>query len=615
MGDATVNGASFSMALNLAEGEHVLAVTAFDSSGNPSPETDFTVLVDTTPPQAPVGLAIAPDDGVSATDGLTDTGALTLTGVLAEANLSVEVFDATTRTDLGSAVVTGTALTATLNLAAGPHNLTLVATDAAGNTSEASSFDVVVDTTPPQISPLAPVSPNPRNTAVATEDVTFSKPIDTTTFDLNDLLLTRNGGTTNLISSPSSVAIAPVSGNTYRISGLGSLTTADGSYKLTVMGVGIRDLAGNATTNAPAVSWLMDSHAPTSKVAPLSARRPASASRSSSMGLTPRSYLACQPRASPPTTSTFPPMASPSCSGRVSPTPAALRRPTTLARAAIPTPSAACAHARAGNVEVKPVTIEASTFVPDLTAPTTQVTAVDAATSTFTIHFAGTDAGGSGLASVSLYVVLDGGTTPQLIGTFPAGSPGSGGVYAGVATYQALADGSNHAYRFYSIGVDGANNTEPAKAAPADVVVNTSFPAPASLQVTSFVVQHGLTERSFVQYLDLTFNQSTSQTTALGDIANLANNRIHLYRRDLVMAGGVASLSSPVAVPLSQLELTTIDHVIEINFGSAGVGGNANSSVGDGYYELAIDLGGGVIEQSLLLPPAGRRRRQPASGQ
>ena len=63
----------------------------------------------------------------------------------------------------------------------------------------------------------------PRNTSVDTIDFTFSEPIDGATLDFSDLTLTRNGGA-NLLTASNTVTL--VTGNTYRINGLASLTGA-----------------------------------------------------------------------------------------------------------------------------------------------------------------------------------------------------------------------------------------------------------------------------------------------------------------------------------------------------------------------------------------------------
>ena len=197
--------------------------------------SDTWVLL-TTPPAAPTDLAISPNTG--ATPGLTDTGAVTLTGALSESGLTVDVMDGTT--DLGFATVTGTTFSIALNLPAGANQLEVTADDAAGNVSPSSTFNVFVEETPPTISSVAAVTPNPRNTPVDSVDVTFSKAINPNTFTTADLSLTDNGGP-NLITITSAVTINLVSGSTYEIGGLSGLTTAEGTYMLTVNASGIQD--------------------------------------------------------------------------------------------------------------------------------------------------------------------------------------------------------------------------------------------------------------------------------------------------------------------------------------------------------------------------------------
>ena len=94
--------------------------------------------------------------------------------------------------------------------------ISATATDPAGNTSEFSA-DIVVSS--PSLVPTAitGVSPNPRNTPVSSVDVTFSEPVNLSSFTTSALTLTDNGGT-NLITS--AVSITLVSGATYQIGGL-----------------------------------------------------------------------------------------------------------------------------------------------------------------------------------------------------------------------------------------------------------------------------------------------------------------------------------------------------------------------------------------------------------
>jgi hypothetical protein len=257
----------------------------------------------------------------------------------------------------------------------------------------------------------------------------------------------------------------------------------------------------------------------------------------------------------------------------------------------------------AGNAQAAPTdpsadqVVTATFAAPSTTSPpVTHVTTVDSSTPLFAVSYAGTDTGGSGLASTTIFVQVDGGPAQQ-VGLVTASS--------GTVAYQAIVDGEAHSYRFYSQGVDTANNTQPAPADPsADVVVTaqfspvalqqptptlsptpsptptpspspTSTPTPAPLQLTGLVVQHGTAERSFVRYVDIVFNESD------GLAALVAGNHVHLIKHNLQ-----SGATTPVA--LDGL-LHVVDHAIEIDFGALGIGGNPTSSAADGTYEIDID--------------------------
>jgi hypothetical protein len=253
----------------------------------------------------------------------------------------------------------------------------------------------------------------------------------------------------------------------------------------------------------------------------------------------------------------------------------------------------------AGNVQAVPTDLNAdvvvtTTFaapVVDQTPPVTHVTAVDSRAPTFVVSYAGSDRG-SGLDHILIFVQVDGGPAEQIALVTDA---------SGTVDYTAPVDGNSHTYRFYSQGIDHANNLQPAPTDPtADVVVTTTFtppdqtapvthvtarfsPASAStdasspvpLQSTGLVIQHGAAERSYIRYLDFVFNESD------GLDALIAGNHVHLIKHSLNGTG-----ATPIA--LDGL-LHVVDHAIEIDFGALGLGGNPNSSTGDGYYEVDID--------------------------
>jgi VCBS repeat-containing protein len=156
IGTATANVLgvwTFTPTANLGEGSHTLTVTATDAAGNVSvPSTGFVVNVDTIAPSAPVISAVINDvTSQPVTAGQpTNDNTPTFSGT-AEAG--------TTLTFKDGNVVIGTVIvpvggnwtfTPTAPLLDGSHNITVTATDAAGNASGPSAgFNVVVDTVPP----------------------------------------------------------------------------------------------------------------------------------------------------------------------------------------------------------------------------------------------------------------------------------------------------------------------------------------------------------------------------------------------------------------------------------------------------------------------------------
>jgi hypothetical protein len=250
----------------------------------------------------------------------------------------------------------------------------------------------------------------------------------------------------------------------------------------------------------------------------------------------------------------------------------------------------------AGNVEIKSVTSEAGTTVPDLTAP---VTAVATATpndslTQFTVNVSGIDLDGSVMASFQVYVQVDGGAVKRFA-TVPAGSPdGTTGRYAATVKYQASDDGVSHNYRFFSKGTDSASNVEADHASPNDIIVTHAF-QPRPIQITRLLVQDGAVGRSFIQSVDVFFNKTDETgTTPIGDL--IAENRVALIRHPL---SGVISAADP-SVPLTAL-LSAVDHALHFDFGQYGLGGVARANMslnnywnalaaGDGYYEVDVDL-------------------------
>ncbi len=98
--------------------------------------------------------------------------------------------------------------------------------------------------------------PDPRTTSVTGIAVTFTTAINPSTFDWNDLVLTRDGGS-NLVTS--AFTITPHSTNplAYIINIPSSLTQPAGDYALSVTGSGITTTAGTAIANNGQSTWTM----------------------------------------------------------------------------------------------------------------------------------------------------------------------------------------------------------------------------------------------------------------------------------------------------------------------------------------------------------------------
>jgi hypothetical protein len=94
-----------------------------------------------------------------------------------------------------------------------------------------------------------------------------------------------------------------------------------------------------------------------------------------------------------------------------------------------------------------------------------------------------------------------------------------------------------------------------------------------------FDVQDGLSERSFVRTLTVTFSPQV-------DVAGLlAAGRLRLTQFGLDGSGPGQN------VPLAGL-VTVVGQTLRIDFGPGGLGGNPNSAAADGYYVLEADLNG-----------------------
>ncbi|RIX42991.1 MAG: DUF4347 domain-containing protein [Rhodocyclales bacterium GT-UBC] len=149
---ATVGQSTWTLSGQTLTGSNTLKVKVTDTAGNDGTVYSQAYAFDTTAPTAPAvpDLSAASDSGSSSTDNLTNDTTPTVTGT-AESGSSVTLYDSDGSTVLGSATATGGNWSITSSvLSAGSHTLTVKATDAAGNTSTASSgLSIDIDTSAP----------------------------------------------------------------------------------------------------------------------------------------------------------------------------------------------------------------------------------------------------------------------------------------------------------------------------------------------------------------------------------------------------------------------------------------------------------------------------------
>ncbi len=113
---------------------------------------------------------------------------------------------------------------------------------------------------PGPVGDIVDVTPDPRNTAVASIDVTFS--VDVQNVTLDDFTL---NGTD--VSTLSGTGLTVNAADSYTITGLALYTSVQGPYQLIIVGANdIEDLSNNALTNTPSDSWAVDLTAPAAPV-------------------------------------------------------------------------------------------------------------------------------------------------------------------------------------------------------------------------------------------------------------------------------------------------------------------------------------------------------------
>ncbi|WP_416547868.1 beta strand repeat-containing protein [Limnohabitans sp. DCL3] len=234
----------------LADGPHNVSVTATDPAGNVSPASTVALVIDTTPPAAPVAdVAAASDTGASNTDNNTSDNTPTISGTGTAGDTITVTFPGG---EVKTAVVAanGTwSVTPNNALPDGAQNVTVTATDPAGNVSPATTVPVLIDTTAPAAPTVNPLTTN-DSTPVLTGTATLGAG--------ETLQVTVNGATYNV---------------TVGLGGLWSLDTGTATPASGTLGAfvsGTRypvtatttDLAGKTTSDSTSNEVLFDNTAP-----------------------------------------------------------------------------------------------------------------------------------------------------------------------------------------------------------------------------------------------------------------------------------------------------------------------------------------------------------------
>ncbi|WP_232522436.1 beta strand repeat-containing protein [Marinimicrobium alkaliphilum] len=225
---------------SLTDGEHQLTATTTDAAGNISDVSSaLSVTVDTEAPAQPSAplLETSSDSGISNSDGITNDATPLITGT-AEAESRIELVS-NLEGAIGDVYVDGAgnwSITSDL-LSDGNHQLTVTATDLAGNVSDTSEpLAINLDTQAPVITGSAADNAEPTDTEVNFV-VTFSEPVHN--LAIADFALGTTGTATGNVDTLTSSGGTSV---TVSVSNVGG----EGSLRLDYTGTGAIDTAGNA---------------------------------------------------------------------------------------------------------------------------------------------------------------------------------------------------------------------------------------------------------------------------------------------------------------------------------------------------------------------------------
>ncbi len=259
VGTGTSTGGSYTIQLNsaLADGTYSVTATAADVAGNVSAASAaFALTIDTTPPVAPAAPGLlAADDSGTVGDRITNVKQPRLTGTAA-AGSTVTLLIAGVAVGTGTATAGAYTIQLSSPLTDGTYSITATATDAAGNTSAASTaFSLTIDTTPPAAPPAPALLPADDSGVLGDGITNANRPRLTGT--------ATAGATVTIWIAGSVVGSGPATGGSYTIQLASAL--ADGTYAITATAT---DVAGNVSAAGSAFSLTIDTKAPASPPVP-----------------------------------------------------------------------------------------------------------------------------------------------------------------------------------------------------------------------------------------------------------------------------------------------------------------------------------------------------------
>ena len=241
----------------LADGSQALQVVANRGSGTTaSAATPITITIDSTAPAAPVARLDAASDTGVAGDGRTNDNTPTLSGTGNGGDtIRVTLPGGTVLTTVVAANGTWS-VTPTAALADGPANISVTATDVAGNVSPAATVSITVDTAAPGAPTLAVPEGPVVNAAENADGIQANVSGSFAAGDTVAVLVTRPDASTTTVSRTVSAAEATA--------GVATLTvpsqTLQGGYTLRAS---VTDAAGNVgAASAPVALTLASSGLP-----------------------------------------------------------------------------------------------------------------------------------------------------------------------------------------------------------------------------------------------------------------------------------------------------------------------------------------------------------------